>query len=176
MSFLTKNSKGRKPQKYSRDYSRHLCKYAADKFDEWWDPERFDWRASVLLCIYLPDKFDIWWNPNKYYWCIGSGELCKYLPHKFDIWWDPNKFNWLYIDHLERYLPDKKEIWGYRRTIDSEDESDESLEPGDIWFGRALIGIALGIIGFLTSTILTIFIPKTLVHTMHIIQGISLGI
>lgn len=163
----TKNFKEKYPHKYSYDYSTYLCEHEADKFDEWWDPKRFDWSASKLLCKYAPSKFNIWWDKNKFDWDRGSRYLCEYLSDKFDIWWNPVMFNWTDSDYLKKYLPDKRDVWDSPEALDT-----ESLNVGKIFF----VGMILGFIGMLASTVLSIFVLtfplKTVEKTMVILIGL----
>jgi len=76
-----------KHRKWSRTLSRHLCEEHADEFNEWWNPELFNWEGeSNALAKYCHEHFEKWWDPNrlKTTACI----LAKYCSEYFDKWWD----------------------------------------------------------------------------------------
>ena len=67
----------KKEEWWSKYNSYELCRDHNDKFDEWWDADRFDW---LQFSICLPSR-------------------CSYF---FDKWWDGDKYNWL---EFSAYLP-----------------------------------------------------------------------
>ncbi len=58
-----------------------------DRFDEWWDPKRFNWKNGAgNLANTLPERFDDWYDP-KLYPDSDISALCYALPERFDEWW-----------------------------------------------------------------------------------------
>jgi len=55
---------------YWQEYSsKELCMYHAYPFDEWWDPERYNWEnKSWALANHCSKHFNIWWDAEKYNW------------------------------------------------------------------------------------------------------------
>ncbi|MEM0201541.1 MAG: hypothetical protein QXD23_03995, partial [Candidatus Micrarchaeaceae archaeon] len=69
--------------------------HEADKFDEWWDPKRFDWKhINSALCEYLPNRFDDWFDPKRFNWEHDSGSLLYFLLPRLDDWFDPFLYGW----------------------------------------------------------------------------------
>ena len=85
-----------------------LCQYHSDNFDEWWDPDKYEWsQSSWALAQFCPKHFDKWWNPDKFDWGASS-YLAMYCPEYFSEWWDINKFDWeLGSDNLSIYCATK---------------------------------------------------------------------
>ena len=77
-----------------------LCWKYDDKFDEWWDPEKFNWEDSWALSRYCAENFDTWWDPDKFNWYNSSNALALYCNNHFNKWWDGDKYNWIYVKDL----------------------------------------------------------------------------
>jgi hypothetical protein len=72
----------------------------SNKFDEWWDPENFDWISeSGSLAKYHRSDFDKWWDPERFNWA-DCGNLAIYCSQHFDKWWDPNRVHWFTISSI----------------------------------------------------------------------------
>jgi len=130
--WLAEERKRVKDVWWSNYNSRDLCFYYSRYFDEWWDPDRFDWEnKSWALSDYCSKHFDKWWDPDKfnqstfnflaqecsehfdkwwdpakfnwdYSWTLAAG--CS---SHFDKWWDPDKYDWVFFDNLESYCSSK---------------------------------------------------------------------
>ncbi|MEM0173503.1 MAG: hypothetical protein QXI16_03235 [Sulfolobaceae archaeon] len=62
MSFLDKLARLWRQYDYHINASYNLCLYYTYYFDEWWDPEKFNWTwyTRDALYKYLSDKRDVW--------------------------------------------------------------------------------------------------------------------
>ena len=50
------------------EYTHKRFKDNADKFDQWFDAEKFDRDDSIYLAIYCHEEFKTWWDPDKFNW------------------------------------------------------------------------------------------------------------
>jgi len=71
-----------------------LCYGHSKKFDEWWDPDKYNWGFSYALAEYCSEKFNTWWDSERFDWHSGSRNLTKYCHKYFNKWWDINKYDW----------------------------------------------------------------------------------
>jgi len=97
-------------EEYWKNYRNwELCWRYNNKFDEWWDADKYDWeKSSAYLAHHCFKHFDKWWDADKFNWSEGSWYLARYLRNYFDIWWDPDRFDWkdsevLAISHAKNF-------------------------------------------------------------------------
>ena len=81
-----------------------------DKFDEWFDADRFDWYWSNWLAKYCSQHFDKWFDPDDFNW-DGSHWLAKFCSQHFDKWFDADRFNWDGGDWLAKYCMAHLDTW-----------------------------------------------------------------
>jgi len=67
-TYLTGERKMTKEEWWKKYSSFKLCEDYSDFFDEWWDPDKFDWLSSWLLSEYCSDHFEKWWDADKFNW------------------------------------------------------------------------------------------------------------
>ena len=77
---------------------------SSDKFDIWWEPDKFNWHHCRHLAKFNQSNFDKWFIQSKFNYNYGALELAKSSTDKFDIWWDPNRYPWRKIVALERLI------------------------------------------------------------------------
>ena len=85
---------------YKKYTCQELCKNHHKYFEEWWDPDLFDWEDSWALAEYCSEYFDIWWDPEKFDWS-GSDTMHKYM-NFFDSLWNTGNFN--HKSNLEKLI------------------------------------------------------------------------
>ena len=69
------------------DWSEVLCQKCSTKFDDWWDPEEFDWHCySWTLASHCWMHFEKWWNPNRFRWNKVEA-LVKCCSQYIEIWY-----------------------------------------------------------------------------------------
>ena len=130
---------------WNGELCEHLCTKHTHEFDEWWDPEKYNWKdASEELARFCYEHFDKWWNEDKFNWIDESAvaELMKCCYMYFDKWWDETRFNNL-IDGsygLARYCYMHFHKWWNPETFNWDDaEAIRALgkycyEYANIWF------------------------------------------
>ncbi len=92
---------------YDNSYIR--CAQGTERFDDWFIPNRFDWKhVSEFLCIHLADKFDKWFDQNTFNTENAKDELFEYCYEHIDKWFDPIEFDGM---SKEEYLVNK--LYGY---------------------------------------------------------------
>lgn len=75
------------------EYDFRWFKRNADYFDDWFDPNTFEWGRSRYLAEYCSEHFNKWWNSKKYHWS-WSDKLASHCSKDFKIWFDAEKYNW----------------------------------------------------------------------------------
>ena len=63
--------------------SYELSNLRSDKFNEWWDADKFDWKHSRHLATHCSDHFDEWWDAAKFNWENDSVDLAQHCSSKF---------------------------------------------------------------------------------------------
>ncbi len=105
----------------------------AKYFDDWFDPDTFQWYYSLYLAEFCSDRFDDWWDPEVY--CFSDVEfLFEFCSEHFEKWWPYVKnvdYTWRYAKALARYCNEYFREW-YNPSLyfsdiftDSKDNSDK---------------------------------------------------
>jgi len=80
---------------YKKYTCEKLCEYHHEQFDEWWDPDLYDYKNySYNLTVYCAKYINKWLHKDRYNWAEASWALAYYCTDYFDVWWDPARFDW----------------------------------------------------------------------------------
>jgi hypothetical protein len=90
-----------------------------DAFQEWFDPNTYDWKYSDVLCKYYAPQFHLWWNTSKFKWENSSDYLIINCYDNFEEWWDGDKFEWSHLSLLTAYCTEHFNIWWKCKQIAS---------------------------------------------------------
>tara|TARA_R110002020_G_scaffold96724_7_gene231317 strand:- start:455 stop:733 length:279 start_codon:yes stop_codon:yes gene_type:complete len=84
------------------EYSDMWFEKNADRFDDWFNPDTFNWYRSSELAFFCSKHFDKWWDAEKFRceYDFGGVELISHCMAYIDIWYNSSKFEKSYDELL----------------------------------------------------------------------------